>query len=365
MYTKQNIREDMITHKYEIDMLDVDDADAFLIRFYDESDTPYIILVDGGRYTDGEKVHKFIRQQYNTYTIDLAICTHCDDDHYGGLLWLVENMKDNPRSSVDIKELWVNDPGLHSWANDYERRRSDAVVQKQARSVYTLQNGKNLLTTIEELKNSNNANKGMLVKEIFSDQGDYSAFEGIIEVIGPSLSYYEEKVLNFRHSMKSNKTTSSANDSDDDDTISIDDAGSVNSKTLDEATPDDNQHNLSSIIFLFKPSNGKKYLFTGDAGEESFEKLAYESDWNRLKNIDWLKLPHHGSKRNITCSMINHFRPKIVYGTSKCYGTWVSKAVINAFKQVGAYVYLTNVNGSMWSQMGTAEREGYSTAKPV
>lgn len=205
----------------------------------------------------------------------------------------------------------------------------------------------------------------MLVKEIFSDQGDYSAFEGIIEVIGPSLSYYEEKVLNFRHSMKSNKTTSSANDSDDDDTISIDDAGSVNSKTLNEATPDDSQHNLSSIIFLFKPSNGKKYLFTGDAGEESFEKLAYESDWNRLKNIDWLKLPHHGSKRNITCSMINHFRPKIVYGTSKCYGTWVSKAVINAFKQVGAYVYLTNVNGSMWSQMGTAEREGYSTAKPV
>lgn len=272
MYTKQNIREDMITHKYEIDMLDVDDADAFLIRFYDESDTPYVILVDGGRYTDGEKVHKFIRQQYNTYTIDLAICTHCDDDHYGGLLWLVENMKDNPRSSVDIKELWVNDPGLHSWANDYERRRSDAAVQKQARSVYTLQNGKNLLTTIEELKNSNNANKGMLVKEIFSDQGDYSAFEEIIEVIGPSLSYYEEKVLNFRHSMKSNKTTSSANDSDDDDTISIDDAGSVNSKTLNEATPDDSQHNLSSIIFLFKPSNGKKYLFTGDAGEESFEK---------------------------------------------------------------------------------------------
>lgn len=42
MYTKQNIREDMITYKYEIDMLDVDDADAFLIRFYDESDTPYI-----------------------------------------------------------------------------------------------------------------------------------------------------------------------------------------------------------------------------------------------------------------------------------------------------------------------------------
>lgn len=355
----------MVTEKYEIDMLDVADADAFLIRFYDENDTPYTVLVDGGRYTDGEKVHEFICNQYNTYTINLAICTHCDDDHYGGLLWLVENMKNNPSNSVDIKELWVNDPGLHSWASDYERRRSDIAVQKQARAVYTLQNGKNFLTTIEELKNSKNFNNDMLVREIFSDQGNYLAFGGIIEVIAPSLGYYEEKVLNFRHSMKPNKTTSSANDSDDDDTISIDVAGNVSSKTLDDATPDDSQHNLSSIIFLFKPSNGKRYLFTGDAGEESFENLAYKNDWNRLKNIDWLKLPHHGSKRNMTCAMINHFRPKIAYCTSKCYGTWVSKAVVNGFKQVGTDVYLTNVNGSMWSSMGTDERDNYGPTKPV
>lgn len=168
----------MVTEKYEIDMLDVADADAFLIRFYDENDTPYTVLVDGGRYTDGEKVQEFIRNQYNTYTINLAICTHCDDDHYGGLLWLVENMKNNPSNSVDIKELWVNDPGLHSWASDYERRRSDIAVQKQARAVYTLQNGKNFLTTIEELKNSKNFNNDMLVREIFSDQGNYLAFGG-------------------------------------------------------------------------------------------------------------------------------------------------------------------------------------------
>lgn len=354
----------MKTEKYEIDMLDVEDADAFLIRFYDEYDKAHIVLVDAGRYTDGQKVHDFIRERYDTYIIDLAICTHCDDDHYGGLLWLVENMIDNPDSSVDIKELWVNDPGLHSWADDYERRRSDAAVQKQARTVYTLQNGKNFLAIIEELKNSNNANNVMIVGEVFSDQGNYSVFDGIIEVLGPSLSYYEEKVLNFRHSMKANKTTSSDNDSDDDDTISIDDTGNVNSKTLDKAIPDDSQHNLSSIIFLFKPSNGRKYLFTGDAGEESFKRLAYEGDWNRLKNLAWLKLPHHGSKRNMTCAMVNHFRPKVAYGTSKCYLTWVSKAVVNAFKQVGTEVYLTNTHGNLWYQRGTDDRDDYTIAKP-
>lgn len=352
----------MKTYKYEIDMLNVEDADAFLIRFYDEADTPYVVLVDGGRYSDGRMIHNFIKERYGTHTVDLAICTHCDDDHYGGLLWMVENMIENPDTSVDIKELWVNDPGLHSWADDYERRRSDEAVQKQARTVYTLKNGKNFLDVILQLQKSNNLNSGIKVREVFSDH-DYNAFDGIIEVIGPSLSYYEEKVLNFRHSMKPIKDFSKESE-DEDETIDVDDEGNVYSKTIDEATPDNNQHNLSSIIFLFKPSDGRKFLFTGDAGQESFDNLAYSSDWNRLKNIYWLKLPHHGSKRNNSCAMINHFRPQVAYGTSKCYTTWVSKAVVNAYKQVGTRVYLSNTHGSMWHYCGTAERKDYSKADP-
>lgn len=354
----------MKTTKYEIDMLNLDDADAFLIRFYDENDNPYIVLIDGGRYYDGETIHKFVRERYNSYTINLAICTHCDDDHYGGIVWLIEDMLENPSSSVDIEELWFNDPGLHSWANDYERRRSDAVVQKQARQVYTLQNGLNLIDVIDKLQNSENSNKDIIVREVFSDRPNNKKFDGIIEVIGPSLSYYEEKVLKFRHSMKANKTTLSSNDSDDDDTIDIEANGIVTSATINNAQPDDSQHNLSSIILLFLPSNGKKYLFSGDAGAESFENLFYKSDWDRLKKLYWLKLPHHGSKRNVTCGMINHFRPRVAYGTSKCYGTWVSKAVVNALKKVGTKVYLSNTHGNMWHHHGTDERDDYSTAIP-
>lgn len=354
----------MKTTKYEIDMLDVKDADAFLIRFYDEYDNPHIVLIDGGRYEDGATIHKFVRERYDTFTIDLAICTHCDDDHYGGLLWLVENMLDYPGESVDIKELWINDPGLHSWSDEFERRRSDAAVQKQARIVYTLPNGKNFLEIIDRLKKSSNSNRNINAHEVFSDSLKYSAFDGIIEVIGPSAQYYEEKVLHFRHSMKPNKTTKAFNDEDDDESITIDEAGCVHSKTLDNAIPDDNQHNLSSIILLFLPSNGEKYLFTGDAGAESFENLKYHSDWDRLQNLYWLKLPHHGSKRNITCGMINHFRPQIAYGTSKCYLTWVSKAVVNALKQVDTRVYLSNTHGDLWHHRGTKDRSDYSTASP-
>ncbi len=36
--------------KYEIDMLGVGAADTFLIHFFDENETPYVILVDAGYY---------------------------------------------------------------------------------------------------------------------------------------------------------------------------------------------------------------------------------------------------------------------------------------------------------------------------
>ena len=48
--------------KYEIDMLDVKSADAFLIHFYDDDDNDkdYIILVDAGNYNNGQTIANFI-----------------------------------------------------------------------------------------------------------------------------------------------------------------------------------------------------------------------------------------------------------------------------------------------------------------
>ena len=49
--------------KYEIDMLDVAAADAFLLHFWDdETKYEYVILIDAGNYEDGKKVAKFIHE---------------------------------------------------------------------------------------------------------------------------------------------------------------------------------------------------------------------------------------------------------------------------------------------------------------
>ena len=65
--------------KYEIDMLNVKAADAFLIHFFnDENNYEYVVLLDGGYYDDGKTIAEFIRNNYSQHYIDLAICTHCD-----------------------------------------------------------------------------------------------------------------------------------------------------------------------------------------------------------------------------------------------------------------------------------------------
>ena len=60
--------------KYEIDMLDVAAADAFLLHFWDdETKYEYVILIDAGNYEDGKKVAKFIHEHYKQQYID---CKH-------------------------------------------------------------------------------------------------------------------------------------------------------------------------------------------------------------------------------------------------------------------------------------------------
>ena len=104
---------DMNLTKYEIDMLGVGAADALLIRFFDENNKAYVVLVDAGNYNNGEAIAKFVKKRYDTSQIDLEICTHCDDDHFGGFIFLLEDMQNNPKTSVDIKKILINDPGLH------------------------------------------------------------------------------------------------------------------------------------------------------------------------------------------------------------------------------------------------------------
>ena len=106
--------------KFEIDMLDVKAADAFLIHAYAKQPSgyeyEYIVL-------DGEKVLNHIQKYYNQQYIDLVIITHCDADHYGGMKYLID--KHNEGASFSIKKVWVHDPYVHVDVDDVKYIRTE------------------------------------------------------------------------------------------------------------------------------------------------------------------------------------------------------------------------------------------------
>ena len=77
-------------------MLDVADADAFIVYVVVDGDVGLeekLILVDAGRYCDGDKILSHLNKYYSGFNIDLAIVTHCDDDHFGGFIRILELMR--------------------------------------------------------------------------------------------------------------------------------------------------------------------------------------------------------------------------------------------------------------------------------
>ncbi len=67
----------------------------------------------------------------------------------------------------------------------------------------------------------------------------------------------------------------------------------------------DNENNNSSVIYT--ELNNHKFLFMGDAGIEVEEDLI---DKYNLKDIDVLKVGHHGSKTSSSKIFIDEINPK-------------------------------------------------------
>lgn len=340
--------------KYEIDMLGVGAADAFLIHFFDENETPYVILVDAGYYDNGKDICDFIIKRYGTHIIDLAICTHCDDDHYGGFIYILQEMLSHPLESVDIKKILVNDPGDCITEEDVKWYENRDNVIKEARTVYD-SHDVNLLELIAKVKKS----RTLVSEQAFSD-GHNSEFGGLIDIIAPSSSYYRKQALQFRNKLQ---PYDYGLKEDEDDAIEVPGTKKIYSKKLIGKDP--SSHNKSSIMFLFKPNDDRKFLFTGDGDGEAFDNIAYQSDMEQIKNVCWLKLPHHGSAYNVTNEMVNHLKPKIAYVSTEKYGRYLDKAVVGAFKKVGTKIYSTHNTMNVWYHCNTDERADYSTAEPI
>jgi beta-lactamase superfamily II metal-dependent hydrolase len=350
----------MKTINYQIEMLSVGAADAFIIYFIDENKKGHLILADAGNYGDGQTIINHIRKYYPNPVIDLAIVTHPDDDHYGGFIKILEKIRDKERDAIKINKFWINDPGNnHIDKNEVKWITKQCSVNVKARTVYDLES-ENLIDLIDSLSIPREEKFAKTLK--FNGQQIIlkdSAFP--FRIIGPTKKYYEKLIPNFRNDNLNFFTK----EGDDDYFPSRDKPnGKCLSPTLDNAPDDTSAHNQSSLIFLFEPSTDKKYLFMGDAGRDAFTNITDRAK-EYIKNVSWVKIPHHGSKHNIHSDIINWIKPKTAYISTKGIGNYLNQCTINALKASKCDVYSTHKENTSFLHNGIWEREGYSTATPL
>lgn len=104
----------------------------------------------------------------------------------------------------------------------------------------------------------------------------------------------------------------------------------------------DNENDNSNVIYF--DINTYKFLFMGDAG---IKKESEVLEKYNLKNIDFLKVGHHGSNTSSSEKFLNIIKPKysiISVGKNNRYGH-PKNEVLNNLKN--SKIYRTDLEGSM------------------
>lgn len=327
------------TDNYQIDILDVKDADAILIRCYNGS-TPYVILIDSGNINDSEIVKNELKSSYNSQVIDLAICTHPDKDHFGGFFNLLDD------EEITIKEFWLIDPANYLDEDDIKYYKTKESATKAVRQIFNRPNDSSV--------NLINKLQSMPINTYCVKAGDSHA-DIPISVLAPNKEYYTEIV-------KQMVSDYGVNSYDESDTSVYDENALPNetkAKSVIDVDDDSSTYNASSIVLLFEPEKGKKILFTGDANCASLSKMI-EVYGEQVKNITLLKVPHHGSKHNLTTEIIENSSPKLSIVSAKGTKKHPSSAIVYWLSKYGN-VYSTHKSGNLLWPKGAEQ----SSATPL
>lgn len=277
--------------KYEVHILKVEDADAIVIKYWpnESSKNPITAVIDAGNIEDGAKVVNCIgySEVDKICHINYAFCTHPDIDHKGGFFDLFEN------SRVKIENMYLFDPWKYLTKEDFARLKLISSAKERARLpfIHTKDSTKNLIDIAEKKGVLRQIQKGMYFNDI------------PISVLGPSNKFYRECALGMMENYA--EIVDDANFEPYDVNTLIDEDSARSVIDLDD---DNSCSNRSSIILLFEPPNGRRYLFPGDAACDSLS-LVINEYISKIRGCI-LKVPHHGSKHNLSTKIIDCLKPR-------------------------------------------------------
>lgn len=334
----------MNNSKYEYELLPVKDADAILIRHFIE-DKQYIIVIDAGNEGDGIKIKNHILKYFHTPSIDLAICTHPDKDHKDGFFDLLND------ADVKIKTLWLTDPAEYLTEDDLKKYQTRDSASRAVRRIWN---------------KSNDDRQNLICLACCKNVNIQSVVDGMkhsylpIRIVGPKQQYYSEVVKD----MVANYGILSYDTSEKTKYDAMFQISEEEAKSKLDEKEDASPFNASSLIVLYEPENGKQFLFAGDANTTSLQMML--DKYPEIKDVYLLKVPHHGSKRNLNTKIIDTLAPKISYISASGTLKHPSRSVVYWLSKYGPVYSTHKCNGYLHSCHGDiTKREGSVPIPPL
>ena len=292
-------------------------GDCFILE-YGKTTKKKFILIDGGPRT---VYSNYLRPNLKKIVkkkgyLDTVILSHVDQDHVFGLLDLMKELltqkSKRKKQFIEIKEIWHNsfDLTIDPKNNIGKKIKSLYSSSKFKKSLYytglaakSLPQGNKLKNYAKKLNIPSNTlfKKGII--SVDNHRKTITKQDIKIIIVGPTNANFKELRDEWISWLKKQKKKPDSN---------------INKDFND---PDKSVPNLSSIMFLIKVGR-KKILFTGDGrSDHLLQGLKSQKLLNSKGKIhvNLLKIPHHGSDRNVT---------------------------VDFFKKVTADGYIISANGS-------------------
>lgn len=315
--------------EYKLHFLSVGDADCMVISYrHSERTERKIAVIDAGNVGDSQRIKDFLWNNYLTRTIDLAVCTHPDKDHKGGFFGLMED------EQMTIVDFWFKDPCTVLTLDDFKKGTTKDEAIEICHSVFNhpTDDSKNLID-LAEWKCTGT------VKSV--EDGD-SHISIPITVMGPSDGYYREVAIDMLNDFKEIEDEADFEQYDENALPNDENAKSV----IDE-DDDTSATNRSSLILLFNP--GRRFLLLGDATCVSIRDAMENHDLTKCT----IKVPHHGSKHNMTTEIIEELDVVQSVISAKGSKKHPSSAIVHWLSKYGN-VYSTHKSGDLYYYSGPA-----------
>lgn len=274
----------------EVDFLSVGkgerSGDAIAVRWLEDGQYK-VLIYDGGTSDYGIDLVNHVKQYFKTDHVDFVVNSHPDNDHAGGLLYVLENLT--------VGELWMHRPWKYSsLICDYfhDGRMTDASLAERLKRKMTA------AYALEEAAEE----RRIPIHEPFAGRQI-----GVFTVLSPTSDRYIHQLIPAFEKSPKLKVESAMEAAVD----MLKSAASYiadkwHEEYLPESVTTSAENESSAVLFAQVGSSG--YLLTGDAGIETLRAAAEYAKGLGVdlpRQVTFAQIPHHGGRHNVSTDTLN------------------------------------------------------------